>query len=117
MTLYSTSKNHKKIHINECQLQNLNEDVFVNGIKGKKAKLSYNKRASSAPTKNFGNYKSTDMLDTGKMDQINADTFIVPLKGGIKSYNITSINGTRVGYTLRMNIPAFCLALTARSTI
>lgn len=96
MTLYSASKNHKKIHINECQLQNLNEDVFVNGIKGKKAKLSYNKRASSAPTKNFGNYKSSDMLDTGKMDQNNEDTFIVPLKGGIKSYNITSIKGTEV---------------------
>lgn len=96
MTLYSASKNHKKIHINECQLQNLNEDVFVNGIKGKKAKLSYNKRASSSPTKNFGNYKSSDMLDTGKMDQNNEDTFIVPLKGGIKSYNITSIKGTEV---------------------
>lgn len=95
MILYNNT-NPKRIYISESQLQRLNEDVFVNGIRGKKANLSYNKRASAAPTKNFGNYSSNDMLNTGKMDQNNADTFIVPLKGGINSYNITSIKGTEV---------------------
>lgn len=74
----------------------LNEDVFVNSIKGKKANLTYNKRNSTSPTRNVGNLNSTDMLDTSKMDQNNNDTFIVPLKGGINSYNITSIKGTEV---------------------
>lgn len=76
------------------------EDVYINDISKKRnkniANLTYNKRNSSSPTKNFGNMKSSDMLDTGKMDQNNSDTFIVPLKGGINSYNITSIKGTEV---------------------
>lgn len=74
----------------------LNEDVYVNDVKGKKANLTYSKRGNTNPTKNFGNLNSSDMLDTGKMDQDNDDTFIVPLKGGIKSYNITSIKGVEV---------------------
>lgn len=78
----------------------ITEDVYVNNISKRKnkniANLTYNKRSSSSPTKNFGNMKSSDMLDTGKMDQNNSDTFIVPLKGGINSYNITSIKGTEV---------------------
>ena len=74
----------------------LSEDVFVSGLKGKKAKLSYNKRASDAAIRNKGNYTSADMVNTGKMDQDNADTYIVPLKGGIQSYNITSIRGVEV---------------------
>lgn len=95
MILYNNT-NPKRIHINENQLQKLNEDVFVNGIKGKKAKLSYNKRQNANHVRNTGNYNSNDMLNTGKMDQNDADTFIVPLKGGINSYNITSIKGTEV---------------------
>lgn len=74
----------------------ISEDVYVNGIKGKKANLTYSQRHSSNPTKNHGNMNSADMLDTGKMDQDNNDTFIVPLKGGINSYNITSIKGVEV---------------------
>ena len=74
----------------------LKEDVYVSDIKGKKANLTYNKRGNSNPTRNRGNLNSSDMLDTGKMDQNNNDTFIVPLKGGINSYNITSIKGTEV---------------------
>ena len=96
MILYTNDMKPKKIHINESQLYSLNEDVFVSGLKGKKAKLSYNKRASDKATRNLGNYTSSDMLNTGKMDQNNADTYIVPLKGGINSYNITSIKGTEV---------------------
>ena len=96
MVLYTNNITPKRIHINEEQLQKLNEDVFVSGLKRKKAKLSYNKRQNTNRTRNMGNYSSSDMLDTGKMDQNNADTFIVPLKGGINSYNITSIKGTEV---------------------
>lgn len=62
----------------------------------KKANLTYTKRQNTNMTKNRGNMKSSDMLDTGKMDQNNNDTFIVPLKGGINSYNITSIKGVEV---------------------
>lgn len=86
----------KSIFINESQFRLLKEDVFVSKLKGKKAQLSYNKRKSANPTKNFGNYSTNDMLNTGKMDQNDADTYIVPLKGGINSYNITSIKGTEV---------------------
>lgn len=76
--------------------ESIDEDVFVKGVKGKKANLTYNQRSSSNPTRNRGNVSSNDMLDTGKMDQNNHDTFIVPLKGGINSYNITSIKGVEV---------------------
>lgn len=96
MVLYANNMNPKKIYINEEQLQRLNEDVYVSGLKRKKAKLSYNKRQNLDHVRNMGNYNSSDMLNTGKMDQDNADTFIVPLKGGINSYNITSIKGTEV---------------------
>ena len=96
MVLYANNMNPKKIYINEEQLQRLNEDVYVSGLKRKKAKLSYNKRQNPDHVRNMGNYNSSDMLNTGKMDQDNADTFIVPLKGGINSYNITSIKGTEV---------------------
>ena len=95
MILYGNS-NSKRVYIKESQLNSLREDVFVSDLKRNKAKLSYNKRASDRATKNFGNYNSADMLNTGKMDQSNADTYIVPLKGGINSYNITSIKGTEV---------------------
>lgn len=96
MVLYLNKQKSKKIYINEEQLQNLTEDVFINKVKGKKANLTYNKRNSDKRVRNMGNYNSFDMLDTGKMDQNNADTFIVPLKGGINSYNITSIKGSEV---------------------
>lgn len=87
----------KIIHINENQLFSLKEDVYASGRKGKnKIQLSYKKRASSAPTKNFGTLNPTELLNTGKMDQNNADTYEVPLKGGIMSYNITSIRGTEI---------------------
>lgn len=96
MVLYTNNMNPKRIYINEEQLQRLNEDVYVSGLKRKKAKLTYDKRQKADRVRNMGNYNSSDMLNTGKMDQNNADTFIVPLKGGINSYNITSIKGTEV---------------------
>lgn len=82
----------------------LNEDVFVNGVNGKKANLTYSKRPSTNMTKNHGNMSSFDMLDTGKMDQNNNDTYIVPLKGGLNSYNITSIKGTDVMHYFKNKI-------------
>lgn len=90
-----------KIILKEEQLSliNIDEDVFANKVKGRgknKLNLSYNKRASDNRTINFGNLLPFDIINTGKMDQNNADTFIVPLKGGINSYNITSIKGTEI---------------------
>ena len=82
----------------------IDEDVYVNGINGKKANLTYTKRQNTNMTKNRGNMKSSDMLDTGKMDQNNNDTFIVPLKGGINSYNITSIKGVDVMHYFKNKI-------------
>lgn len=88
--------NPKKIYLSEDKVHLL-EDVFVSDLtRGRKAKLSYNKRPNSNVTRNIGNKNTFDMVDTGKMDQNNADTYIVPLKGGINSYNITSIKGTEV---------------------
>lgn len=77
--------------------EDLNEDVYASGQKGRnKIQLTYKKRQSSNPTKNFGTLNPAELLNTGKMDQNNADTFEVPLKGGIMSYNITSIRGTEI---------------------
>lgn len=95
MILY-TSEKTKKVYINESKI-NLLEDVYASGRRGKnKIQLSYKKRASAAPTKNFGTLNPTELLNTGKMDQNNSDTYEVPLKGGIMSYNITSIRGTEI---------------------
>lgn len=68
------------------------EGVYVNGIKGNKATLSYGK----GMTRHTGNLMAQDMIKTDKMDANNSDTYLVPLKGGIISYNITSISGQEV---------------------
>ena len=87
----------KEIVIKESQLGLLNEDVFASRKKGRnKLQLSYNKRTSDKQTKNFGQLNPGELLNTGKMDQNNSDTYEVPLKGGITSYNITSIRGTEI---------------------
>lgn len=74
----------------------LMEDVFADKSKMNSKKkvigLTYNKHVN----KNTGNLKSSDMLGTDKMDKNNEDTYEVTLKGGIKSYNITSIKGESV---------------------
>lgn len=75
----------------------LNEDVYASNKKGKnRIQLTYNKRKSANQTKNFGQLNPAELLNTGKMDQNNSDTYEVPLKGGIMSYNITSIRGTEI---------------------
>ena len=96
MILYNNEHKPKKIYIKENKLHLLSEDVFISGLKRGKANLTYDKRANTNRIRNMGNVSSFDMLDTGKMDQNDNDTFIVPLKGGINSYNITSIKGTEV---------------------
>lgn len=70
----------------------LSEVVYVNGVKGNKAMLSYDKTRSRGSNK----YVKNDKLGTDKMNQMDADTYEVPLKGGIMSYNITDIDGTHV---------------------
>lgn len=95
--ILNNNMKHKVVHINEGQFGLINEDVYASNKKGKnKIQLSYKKRASSAPTRNFGTLNPGELLNTGKMDQDNSDTFEVPLKGGITSYNITSIRGTEI---------------------
>jgi hypothetical protein len=95
MILYTNSS--KKVYIKENKVSLLKEDVFASKRKGKnKIQLSYNKRTSDGITKNRGNLTPSELLNTGKMDQNNSDTYEVPLKGGIMSYNITSIRGTEI---------------------
>lgn len=75
----------------------VNEDVYASGKRGKnQIQLTYNKRQNTDRIRNTGSLNPLELLNTGKMDQNNADTFEVPLKGGIMSYNITSIRGTEI---------------------
>ena len=98
----SIIRNSKIIRITEEQYNTfinckdiIKEDVYINNLndKNKTASLTYIQNHSK---RNVGNKTSADMLKTDKMDANNTDTYIVPLKGGINSYNITSINGTEV---------------------
>lgn len=72
----------------------LNEDVYASDFddRRKTVNLTYNKGGSS---RKRNKYKG-EFLKTDKMDANNNDTYIIPLKGGIMSYNITSISGTKV---------------------
>ena len=78
--------------IYEAFKETLLEGVYVNGVKGNKAYLTY-KRGQN---RNIGSLINTDNIKTDKMDENSEKTYEVPLKGGIMSYNITSINGTEV---------------------
>lgn len=86
-----TESDIKKL-VSEVIKYYLNEDVFVNNTRGNKAMLTYQPHQKY----NKGNLSSADMLKTDKMEQQNADTYEVTLKGGLKCFNITSINGTEV---------------------
>lgn len=103
MRTIGDSVEHKKVikitekqyqHIINCQ-DVLNEDVYINNLnnKNKTASLTYNQTHDK---RNVGNVTSADMLKTDKMDSNDTDTYIVPIKGGLNSFNITSINGTEV---------------------
>ena len=81
------------IRINSSQYKSLCEDVYVNSLnfRKKQASLTYDKGQRTK-----GNLSKTDYLKTDKMNSNNGDTYEVPLKGGIISYNITSIKGAEV---------------------
>ena len=90
--------NSNKVILNEKDisrmvLEVLNELVYVNGINGKKATLNYDNSDAKIHDDNL--FKS-DYVKTDKMDKNNDDTYEVPLKGGLMSYNITSILGVKV---------------------
>lgn len=95
---------NKVIKLTEEQYRKLVlcEDVFISNLnnKNKKAELTYNKNNSiingKNRTRNIGNQNAFDMLKTDKMDHDGSDTYEVKLKGGLTSYNITSIKGTEV---------------------
>ena len=72
----------------------LGEDVYAKGIDNdnKTINLTYNKGGSSRRRNKYGG----EFVKTDKMDRLGSDTYIVPLKGGINSYNITSIGGSKV---------------------
>ena len=72
----------------------LAEDVYADNIdaNSKTINLTYNKGGSSRKRNKYNG----EFLKTDKMDASGYDTYIVPLKGGIMSYNITSISGTEV---------------------
>lgn len=80
------------IKLNKSQYGRLFEGVYVDDLKNGKANLTYNRNSR----RNVGNKIATDYLATDKMDTNNNDTYIVTLKGGLKSYNITSIKGNIV---------------------
>ena len=72
----------------------LREVVYVSDADKKtgKARLTYKKSSNWGN----GNLMYNDKLKTDKMDTNDDDTYEVPLKGGIISYNITSISGKEV---------------------
>lgn len=86
--------NKHTIRISKEQYRQLSEDVYVNGLnqKKKQATLTYNRNGRM----NKNNLSTSDNVRTDKMNRNNGDTYEVPLKGGIMSYNITSINGMEV---------------------
>ena len=85
----------KTIVITEGQKRYLLENVYVkkNGIdtNKKRAQLTYNNTSRGYKRGEVAN--SNDKLETDKMLQLNGDTYEVPLKNGIVSYNITNIKG------------------------
>lgn len=93
--IIATSKPTHICIITESQYKSLVEDVYVNSADTKKktARLTYDRSGSKIKK---GNLLGNDFLGTDKMLQNNDDTYEVPLKGGIMSYNITSISGKEV---------------------
>lgn len=77
----------------------INEVVYADNRKRdeKKKTIGLTYMNSQDGRKNAkANANTFDRLNTVKMDSDNADTYEVPLKGGIMSYNITDINGTEI---------------------
>ena len=89
-----------KITLNEQDIYNLinkilNEVVYADNrkidTKKKKLGITYSKGNYAK-----GNQKASDKLVTDKMESNDDNTYEVPLKGGIISYNITDIKGTDI---------------------
>ena len=95
-SILSEKKASKKIYLTESQFKKyvnfLSESVYINSLNGKskKANITY----QPGTIRSIGNKNFFDTLKTDKMDVTGSyDTYKVPLKGGIVSYNITSIRG------------------------
>ena len=85
-----------KFLLNENEIKKIvNEVVYADrnkiNDKNKTIGLTYSKEKRA-----FSNANATDKLGTDEMDQDNANTIEVPLKGGFISYNITDIKGTEI---------------------
>ena len=87
--------NDIKQMVNECIQTILNENVYIdkNKVNSRKKEIGLTYRKNSG---NVNAFSSADYLKTDKMDANNADTYIVKLKNGIDSYNITRIMGMEV---------------------
>lgn len=92
--VHSANQNGKRQINSILTYETMNENVYVNGLdkRNKKVNLTYN--TNDRMVGRIQRY--VDNVGTKKMDQNNADTYEVDLKGGITSYNITSIQGTKV---------------------
>ena len=84
--------NMVKTIIEEISGKPLSESVYLSNLKGNKAMLTYRPGYAGR----HDNLLKNDKITTNKMEQNNSDTFVIPLKGGINSYNITSIDGKYV---------------------
>ena len=95
MILYGSNIRPKRIHISENKLFLLSEDVYTNRLdrNTKKANITYKKGQSISPN---ASRAPKEAIKTDKMDKSGSDTYIVPLKGGINSYNITDIDGQEI---------------------
>jgi hypothetical protein len=96
MILYTKIAKPKKVHISESKLSVLSEDVYADKLDmaNKKAKLKYKKGFDAASS--HRSMTPGENIKTDKMDSSGSDTYIVPLKNGINSYNITSIDGKEI---------------------
>jgi len=95
MILYGSNIRPKRIHISENKLFLLSEDVYTNRLdrNAKRANITYKKGQSISPN---ASRAPKEAIKTDKMDKSGSDTYIVPLKGGINSYNITDIDGKEI---------------------
>ena len=84
--------------VNECVQTILMENVYMdkNKVNTKKKEIGLTYRKGEKNKNALKNGSTPDYLNTDKMDKNNADTYIVKLKNGIDSYNITDIKGMEV---------------------
>lgn len=92
---YAHTANKSKLPVFDDIFNSLNEVVYADNrkidTKKKKLGITYSKGNYA-----IGNQKASDKLVTDKMESNDGNTYEVPLKGGIMSYNITDIKGTDI---------------------